>query len=355
MPSSQSSSSSGSEPAAKRARHSGPELENTGNELLDGLRLILEKQNHLFACGGSIPIGQPEEKEGIKLPEPVSAPKKKEGTESQSTDLAGELKKQYDPITIRWDVNDGDGMNADGQVSTPCAKINLPSIPGAGDDSNLERLVQHCQPATFGRGGKDVYDESYRRAGKMDPTAFCTTFDPYSSGIIDTVAQVLLPSVYDSVTHRGVRAELYKLNVYSGPSGKFKPHVDTPRSRGQFGSLVVCLPVEHEGGQLKVRHRGEETTFDWSATPGKADEKKGGPNGNAAVQWAAFYSDCEHEVLEVTSGHRITLTYNLFAVRGSGRMTGHSLSPNPLNPTHLPLFDTIQRTLSQDPFNGQGK
>ncbi|KAK7931209.1 hypothetical protein PG985_001921 [Apiospora marii] len=268
-----------------------------------------------------------------------------------SPDLASEPKKQHDPITIRWDMNDGDGKIA----ATLCAKLNLPIVPWAGDQSSLERLVQHCQPATFGRGGKDVYDESYRRAGKMDPTAFCTTFDPYSTGIIDTVAQVLLPSVYDSVTHRGVRAELYKLNVYSGPSGKFKPHVDTPRSRGQFGSLVVCLPVEHEGGQLKVRHKGEETTFDWSTTtPSKTDGKKGEPHTNTAVQWAAFYSDCEHEVLEVTRGHRITLTYNLFAVRGSGRMTGHSLSPNPLNPTHLPLFDTIQRTLFQDPFNGQG-
>ncbi|KAK7991459.1 hypothetical protein PG988_000253 [Apiospora saccharicola] len=339
MPSSQSSSSStGSEPAAKRARHNGPGEGEPEN--LKSLRLILEKQTHLFACGGSLLIGEPEKNE--------------EEDGSKSTDLASEQKKKHDPITIRWDVKDGDGNTADSQVANACAKLNLPSVTGAGDEASLKRLVEHCQPATFGRGGKDILDESYRRAGKMDPTAFCTTFDPYSTGIIDTVAQVLLPSVYDSATHRGVRAELYKLNVYSGPSGKFKPHVDTPRSRGQFGSLVVCLPVDHEGGQLKVRHKGEELTFDWSTTPQKANGKEGKLDDNAAVQWAAFYSDCEHEVLEVTSGHRITLTYNMYAVRGSGRLTGHSLSPNPLNPTHLPLFDTIQRTLSQDSFNGQG-
>ncbi|KAJ2980851.1 hypothetical protein NUW58_g6836 [Xylaria curta] len=190
----------------------------------------------------------------------------------------------------------------------------------------------------------DTYDESYRRALKMDPTAFCTTFDPYSVGIIDAVAQVLLPSVSGSTTHRGVRAELYKLNVYSGPSGRFKPHVDTPRSSSQFGSLVVCLPVEHEGGQLKVRHKGQEMTFDWSANQDKPDHAN-------RLQWAAFYSDCEHEVLEVTSGHRLTLTYNLYAVRGAGRLTG--VSPT-LNPTHLPLFQALKGILSQDPFDGQG-
>jgi hypothetical protein len=69
------------------------------------------------------------------------------------------------------------------------------------------------QPATFGRGREDVYDETYRKALKMDTTAFCSTFDPYSLGIVDTIAQVLLPSIVDSSTHRSVRAELYKLNV----------------------------------------------------------------------------------------------------------------------------------------------
>lgn len=54
------------------------------------------------------------------------------------------------------------------------------------------------------------------------------------------------------------------------------------------------------GGQLAVRHVGREIVFDW------ADSEK------PSIQWAAFFSDCEHEVLEVTQGHRLTLTYNLF-------------------------------------------
>jgi hypothetical protein len=29
---------------------------------------------------------------------------------------------------------------------------------------------------------------------------------------------------------------------------------DTPRSDDQFGSLVVCLPVPHTGGDLLIRH-----------------------------------------------------------------------------------------------------
>ncbi|KND89203.1 hypothetical protein TOPH_06224 [Tolypocladium ophioglossoides CBS 100239] len=276
------------------------------NEPLESLRRILESQSHLFACGGVVPI----RKQAHAAPFPQC-----------------EEQKTSNPVTIRWDA----AGNADGQA-TPCAKITLPLDPGA--DANMNRLVQHSQPATFGRGGEDVYDESYREARKMDPTAFCTTFDPYSLGIVDTVAQVLLPSVVDSITHRA---------VYSGPSGKFKRHVDTPRSPSQFGSLVVCLPVAHQGGQLKVRHEGEELAFDWSNS---GDEPE-----HVGICWAAFYSDCEHEVLEVTSGHRLTLTYNLYAVRGAGSLTG--VSPT-LDPAHLPLFQAVKAMLGQDPFGGQG-
>ncbi len=68
-------------------------------------------------------------------------------------------------------------------------------------------------PANFGRDGEDVFDETYRKALRMDPASFATSFDPYSLGVIDTIAQVLLPSKLDSDYRRAVRAELYTLNA----------------------------------------------------------------------------------------------------------------------------------------------
>jgi hypothetical protein len=131
--------------------------------------------------------------------------------------------------------------------------------------------------------------------------------------------------------------------LYSGPSGKFKAHVDTPRSPDQFGSLVICFPLEHHGGALEVRHKGKTVSFDWSNS--KADGKE------PSIGWAAFYSDCEHEVLEVTEGHRLTLTYNLFCVRGNGQLGGNSPW---LDPTHLPLYRTIRGLVQDDGWhNGQ--
>lgn len=66
------------------------------------------------------------------------------------------------------------------------------------------------------------------------------------------------------------------------------------------------------GGQLAVRHSGREVVFDW------ADAKK------PSIQWAAFFSDCEHEILEVTDGYQLILTYNLFWISyGPALMSNH--------------------------------
>jgi hypothetical protein len=67
-------------------------------------------------------------------------------------------------------------------------------------------------PATFGRGNQDVYDETYRKALKLEPSNFSTNFCPYEAGIVDVISQMLLPIVKHKAP-RAVQAELYKLNV----------------------------------------------------------------------------------------------------------------------------------------------
>ncbi|KAI4849124.1 hypothetical protein E4T45_06039 [Aureobasidium sp. EXF-8846] len=151
------------------------------------------------------------------------------------------------------------------------------------------------------------------------------------------------PIAAPAETLTGIRAELYKLNFYSGPSGKFKAHVDTPRSETQVGSLVVCLPSEFEGGILSVSHQGKAVGFDWSASSSTGQ--------TPCIQWAAFYSDCCHEVQEVTAGHRVTLTYNLYASRGSGLLAGKNHS---MDATHLPIYRPLVDLLRSRTFMNEG-
>ncbi|KAI0317216.1 hypothetical protein OF83DRAFT_1059009 [Amylostereum chailletii] len=164
----------------------------------------------------------------------------------------------------------------------------------------LLALATACQPATFGRGAEDVLDEAYRKAGKMDANVFSTPLVPERTDLINIVRGYLLEG---TESNRPIEVELYKLNVY-GEGSFFKAHVDTPRNESMFGSLVLVFPTQHKGGDLVFRHAGNEWTFDSAQAVGDQD--------SPSIAFASFFSDVEHEVLPVTSGQRVTLTYNLY-------------------------------------------
>lgn len=189
-----------------------------------------------FACGGSVPASD--------LP-----------TGKLEFGLGQE--EIFPSVTLRWD----NSQSAGASISFPLRLHDNVSR------RSLEDLCHISQPATFGLGGRDVLDENYRKATKLDPSMFSTNFHPHDCGILDSIQQILLPSTVKGgqgigIGPYGVRAELYKLNVraechttniadmwqiYSAPSGRFLSHVDTPRGPMQFGSLVVCLPCSHKG------------------------------------------------------------------------------------------------------------
>ena len=161
------------------------------------------------------------------------------------------------------------------------------TFPGL-EDADLQQILESSTG-----GGNKSYCDTYA----LDPEKFTVSFHPSDTGVLGDVRLLLVPDVLN------IRAELYKMNIYTGPTGCFKAHVDTPRGGKMFGSLVVCLPSQFTGGALVTRHNGQQVTYDWSS-PGDGPIQ--------SIRWAAFFSDVEHEILEVTEGHRVTLTYNLY-------------------------------------------
>jgi hypothetical protein len=277
--------------------------------VLENLRLSVTgaKADASFCCGGSVTIKSFTANTVIVDSKPASP-----------------------PVILHWDQpNGGSGRMVFGDEKMSSAEFQ----------AHIRDMRSSCQAATFGRQGQDVYDATYREALKLEPSQFTTNFHPHDYGILDDLAQILLPSYLGGNRKDedllGVHAELYKLNVYSAPSGIFKSHVDTPRSGNQFGSLVVCLPASHEGGNLVIRHNSRVANYDWSSSK--------------EIEWAAFYSDCEHEVLQVTQGHRITLTYNLTFVYSRGLP--------PKISTHIykaPLYNDLQAALEKPGFMTEG-
>ncbi|KAI1392833.1 uncharacterized protein F4822DRAFT_142430 [Hypoxylon trugodes] len=212
------------------------------------------------------------------------------------------------------------------------------------EKAGLNELVQDCYPATFGHESENVFDENVRKAGTIN--SFLTNFDPYSFGVIDTIGKELLPGItragkQTAIERWGIVAEPYHLNVYSAPSGMFKAHVDTPRGRTHFGSLVVILPTKFSGGQLRVSHNEREEIYSGSSLYPSYD-----------IHWAAFYSDCEHEVLPVTDGHRVTLTYHLYVYEQIGGLIQPQIQP--LDSKYSSLYQGAVALLESPAFMKSG-
>ena len=91
-----------------------------------------------------------------------------------------------------------------------------------------------------------------------------------------------------------------------------------------------------------VRHAGHSITYDWgTSVAGEID----------AVHWAAFYSDCEHEVREVSQGHRVTLTYSLYYAPGVSDLARCAPA---MQATALPLYRKVERVLADATFMPKG-
>ena len=171
------------------------QMQNTNTALLQKLATAVDGHaaTATFACGGSVPIRE------------------------HSTGGFGPGTQNVVPsITIRWDT---------GSSGTTQSKVAFPLSDHDNTSSQeFDSLLHHCDPATYGVGGRDVLDEEYRKATKLDASDFSTNFHPHDCGILDSIQQILLPSTVKGgqgigIGPQGVRAELYKLNVCSSMHG----------------------------------------------------------------------------------------------------------------------------------------
>jgi predicted 2-oxoglutarate/Fe(II)-dependent dioxygenase YbiX len=157
--------------------------------------------------------------------------------------------------------------------------------------AKARKLAALGQPARFGRGEETLTDPDVRDTWEIPKHLVRAEWDAAMlKEILATAKEELgLPS--------GARltAGLHSFLIYE-PNQFFLAHQDSEKDDSMVGTLVVTLPSSYTGGELMVGHNEE-----WKAYRGS----------KTALSLVAFYADCRHEVLRVTSGYRITLTYNL--------------------------------------------
>ena len=156
-----------------------------------------------------------------------------------------------------------------------------------------EALVAAAERAPYGKGARTLVDSGVRNCWQIEPKRV----HPGGRAWADTFGRILALAT-EGLGCPGLRAELYKLLVYE-PGGFFVSHRDTEKEDGMVATLVVAFPAAGSGGDLVIRHQGRETVVDMNLSE------------PSELAYAAFYADCEHEILPVTDGYRICLVYNL--------------------------------------------
>lgn len=189
--------------------------------------------------------------------------------------------------------------------------IALPLLP-----TQAEQLIAVAERAPYGRGEETLVDTDVRRTWQIDAGRIRIEGQNWSRTLQTIVARA---AVGLGVTEMVV-SELYKLLVYDEGSF-FVSHRDTEKASGMFATLIIALPSLHAGGELLVRHKDREVRLDLRC------------QDPSEAAFAAFYADCVHEVLPVTSGCRLALVYNLLR-KGRDRL------PQP------PCYDTEQARLA---------
>mmetsp|Transcript_7695 Transcript_7695/g.11505 ORF Transcript_7695/g.11505 Transcript_7695/m.11505 type:complete len:440 (-) Transcript_7695:1321-2640(-) len=162
-------------------------------------------------------------------------------------------------------------------------------------NNDCENLIKRSQAAPFGRKTETLVDLEVRKAWQIDADKI--QFQPSWDSVLQGISHELEKAY-------GVKNRLvfYKMLVYN-EGCHFKIHKDTLRDKSHISSLLVSLPTTSgfEGGVLQVHSPDRSITMNWD---GQCD-------GNTA-SWCSFYTDCDHELLPMTSGYRLILAFQVY-------------------------------------------
>ncbi|MGK2863151.1 MAG: 2OG-Fe(II) oxygenase [Chitinophagaceae bacterium] len=171
-------------------------------------------------------------------------------------------------------------------------------------------LIQSAHKAPFGKGSHTIVDSNVRSAWEIDAGKLS-----FSSPAWENFLKKIISNIKNDlgIEDYKVAAHLYKLLIYE-VGDFFLPHKDTEKEKGMFGTLIIGLPSQYTGGKLVIHFEGEKEVASFSDNAARY-----------AINYAAFYADCDHEVKPLTSGYRVCLVYNLIQQKAAKKIELQSL------------------------------
>lgn len=219
------------------------------------------------------------------------------GASSSSSPTSTSIMATQGQDTLDWDelseslrdcldsIETEGSFNAKGVFEDVNPGLEIEGLGGIGmpvSQHDALRIIEKSRQAPFGKGSETLVDTSVRNTWEIDAVRIrCAhpKWPAFQQSVLDSACKQLgVPG-----GAQDVRAEPYKLLVYE-TGALFKSHKDTEKTPGMFGTLVVSLPSEHEGGDVSVSFNGSSEVLQTSA------------NSRWSSSYLAWYSDVLHEV-----------------------------------------------------------
>lgn len=187
---------------------------------------------------------------------------------------------------LRWDHN----------------PINL----GTFENLNIDAIKSIYKTATFGTKTETKIDKNVRSGHDiiLENTYFyfkdsLANYDSLTNSFFysDRLNYIKIHHFIDFnplFNNDKVEVKPYKINIYE-EGDFFVRHKDSLTNKNMIGTIVYCIYDDYEGGEFNIYHEDMKKTFSL-----KKDD------------WIFFYSNCDHEVLPITKGTRITISFKVF-------------------------------------------
>jgi hypothetical protein len=157
--------------------------------------------------------------------------------------------------------------------------VGIIGLPFSERDADLISKVTH--PAPYGKGPDTIVDLTFKNTQELNADEFKLR-NPNWDKALEAVVRRAATELGVPGESSGVKAMLYKMLLYR-EGAMFKEHrelVSIPTYNNKYfgswliscpvlssqkhpdmlGTLVICLPSKHKGGEVRVTHGGKEKT-----------------------------------------------------------------------------------------------
>lgn len=213
-----------------------------------------------------------------------------EGFEREARKLSPCIKDDLHDVLCRLRPSEDFATTGNCPVEVnPCIWIFGLGVVGLPlSERDAELIVNVSMPAPYGLSTETNMDKSVRQTWELKADEFELKNPRWGEFVTEVLDRVLRDLAVPSGLQ--IEAKLHKL-LLSEKGEMFEELPDLEEEPGMFGTLAICLPSKHEGGEVHLTHRGQTKILETAGS------------SKFTSTYLCWYSDIKLEATEVTTGY----------------------------------------------------